>query len=128
MKDDLPSFRSLQDGLLVAPILQKLILNREPEKVLSWVESVSRWPFTRIIPSHFANNVKAGPTEFRKAFDFLFEEPKKKSSFLSFLFSDKGGKGLSAAFKEESKFLSDISQQLTKQGVLFPEAPLIERK
>jgi hypothetical protein len=58
-------------ALLVAPILQKLILNREPERVLRWVDRVSRWEIRRIIPSHLENNIRADGRDFRKAFAFL---------------------------------------------------------
>jgi hypothetical protein len=71
VKSDIPNFKSLQGGLLVAPILQKLILDREPEKVLKWVNTIQNWKFKRIIPCHFANNIKTNGNEFRRAFSFL---------------------------------------------------------
>jgi len=135
--DEEPSFRALQrgSGLLVAPILQTLILNREPERVLQWVDSVCKWPFTRIIPCHFANDIQATPTDFRRAFDFLLEPKTPDNSLLSSLLSILTGPGSniskkkeSVAFKKDIQFLADISQQLTKQGVLFPEAALLPRK
>ena len=67
-KDERPNFERLQKGLLVAPILQKLLLNREPERVLAWVEAVSKYPFNRIIPAHLQNDIRAGPNEFKAAF------------------------------------------------------------
>jgi len=113
----------------VAPILQKLILNREPEKVLSWVDAVCKWPFSRIIPCHLSNDLKAGPREFRAAFDFLYEPAAAPTSF-SFPWTRKSdrGAGYGKVFQEEAGFLSGVSEQLTKQGVLFPEAPLVKRK
>ena len=65
------SFHALQGGLLVAPVLRKLILNREPEAVLHWADTVSSWPIKRVIPCHLENDVKASGREFRRAFDFL---------------------------------------------------------
>ena len=65
------SFKALQGGLLVAPILQKLILDREPEIVLNWVENVSKWSIKRIIPSHLDNDIKASSQDFKNAFSFL---------------------------------------------------------
>jgi hypothetical protein len=51
--DDIASFNALKGGLLVAPILQQLILNREPIEVLDFADEVAKWPFKRIIPAHF---------------------------------------------------------------------------
>lgn len=62
--------------LFCPPILTKLILDREPEKTLEWVNKVStRFDFERIIPGHLNNNVMAGPKEFRAAFDVLRNNP-----------------------------------------------------
>jgi len=69
---------SKNGALFCPPILTKLILDREPEKTLEWVDRVSsRFPFERIIPGHLNNNVKAGPKEFRAAFDPLRSDPTK---------------------------------------------------
>lgn len=67
------SFNQLRcDGrLLVAPILQTLILNREPQKTLHWVDKVTNWNFNQVIPCHFTALVEATPQEFRQAFNFL---------------------------------------------------------
>ena len=130
--DEQPNFKALQGGLLVAPILQKLILNREPDKVLDWVDNVCRWPFKRIIPCHLANDVKAGPKDFRRAFAFL--EAPSKPSFFSFLSGGGGGGGGDKAAPcpvgdpRDVQLLSDVSKQLTESGVLFPEAPLVKRR
>ena len=129
IEDELPNFRALQGGLLVAPILQKLIFNREPERVLDWVDKICAWKFTRIIPCHLSNDLKATPKEFRQAFDFLLEPT--KIPFLSIF----GGGSPAPAAKNtcprgdprDVKLLSDVSKQLTMSGVLFPEAPLIKR-
>lgn len=77
---EVSNFKALQGNtqspLLVAPILQKLILNREPERVLRWVDKVSKWPIKRIIPAHFQNRIKASNKQFSNAFDFL-RKPKR---------------------------------------------------
>ncbi|NER03200.1 MAG: DUF4336 domain-containing protein [Okeania sp. SIO3C4] len=67
------SFTQLrQDGrLLVAPILQTLILNRDPKQVMEWVEKVASWNFRQIIPCHFDAPIQASGYEFREAFSFL---------------------------------------------------------
>ncbi|NEQ98926.1 MAG: DUF4336 domain-containing protein [Cyanothece sp. SIO2G6] len=57
--------------LLVAPVLQQLILNRDPQTVLQWAGTVAQWNFQRIIPCHFDAPVMASPQHFRQAFAFL---------------------------------------------------------
>jgi len=69
--DDIASFKALQGGLLVAPILQKLILNRNPIEVLDFADNVAQWNFTRIVPSHLKNNLAYDNVAYRRAFDFL---------------------------------------------------------
>ena len=56
---------------LVAPILQTLLLNRSPVEVLDFADRVSQWPITRIIPSHFQNNLALTGKEYKAAFQFL---------------------------------------------------------
>lgn len=125
IEDDKPNFKSLQGGLLVAPILQKLILNRNPEIVLEWADKVSKWPIKRIIPCHFSNNLKASSADFRKAFEFL-EEPEKIPFPLS-LFSTPR-KLVPSPNERDCALLTNASVELTKSGVLFPEAKLVPRK
>ena len=71
MKSELPNFNALQGGIFVAPILQKLILNRDPEKVLAFVDLICKWDFKRVIPCHLVNDIKTNPKELRDAFSFL---------------------------------------------------------
>ena len=72
--EETKSFKALQGGLLVAPILQKLIMDREPDRVLDWADRIAQWPIRRIIPSHMENDIKASASDFRKAFSFLESE------------------------------------------------------
>jgi len=96
--DDVASFKALQGGLLCAPILQQLILNREPIEVLDFADQVgagvdfellsnsltfvetrnfqvAKWPIKRIIPAHLKNNLQFagqdGGAAYRAAFSFL---------------------------------------------------------
>lgn len=71
------SFDALRgDGrLFVAPILQTLILNREPKATINWVQKVTNWNFERIIPCHFDSAIPVSPTQFRQAFSFLEKQP-----------------------------------------------------
>ena len=77
-RDDVKAFRALsgdgKDALLVAPIIQTLILNRNPVETLDWVDSVCKWDFRRVVPAHLKNNIEAGPASFRRAFSFLTVE------------------------------------------------------
>lgn len=71
VRDDNTSFQALQGGLLVAPILQQLILNREPVEVLDFADEVAKWPIQRIIPAHLKNNLQYTGKDYRAAFCFL---------------------------------------------------------
>jgi hypothetical protein len=75
---DLENFRAIskQGAPFCPPILTKLILDREPQATLEWVDRVcQRFPFVRIIPGHLNNNLSAGPKEFSSAFDMLRSKP-----------------------------------------------------
>ena len=67
------SFNKLRNNgkLLVAPILQQLILNRSPQEVLPWTETVSSWNFEQVITAHFDSPIMATSEDFRKAFAFI---------------------------------------------------------
>ncbi len=68
-----------QDGKpIVAPILQTLIFNRGPKAVLDWADRIAQWEFEQVIPCHFTAPIRTGPTEFRRAFEFL-ERPNPES-------------------------------------------------
>jgi hypothetical protein len=110
VRNELSSFKALQGGLLVAPILQKLILNREPDKVLSWVDIIKKWKFKRIIPSHFANNIKATGADFRRAFDFLEDSKTNSKRSTS-----------PSATREDLALLSSVSLIFTKLGIVAEE-------
>jgi Domain of unknown function (DUF4336) len=91
-------------GLLVAPILQTLILNRAPTQTIAWVDRVAQWDFDRIIPCHFDAPIAATPAEFRAAFDFL-----KRDSSLNF-------ENLTA----DASLLCQIDRQLVRWRIIFP--------
>lgn len=80
---DLKNFEAIsQNGkIFCPPILTKLILDREPQRVLEWVDKVAtRFNFVRILPGHLANNVMASPTEFREAFQVLNSNSEKRGT------------------------------------------------
>ncbi|MDE5101970.1 MAG: DUF4336 domain-containing protein [Trichodesmium sp. St19_bin2] len=96
------SFTQLrQDGrLLVAPILQTLILNRDPQQVMEWVEKVATWNFRQVIPCHFDAPIQASGSEFRQGFSFL---EKDSGGYLP---------------ETDLKFLRNLDEGLKKRGIL----------
>lgn len=100
------SFTALcNDGrLFVAPILQTLILNRDPKSTIEWVDRVSQWDFDRIIPCHFDAPIAATPEEFRAAFNFLEHRAPANS-------------GLPAA---DFRLLKQIERQLERWRIISP--------
>ena len=76
------SFESLRGNgrIFVAPILQTLILNRDPQTVIAWADKVASWNFVRIVPCHFDNAIAATPAEFRQAFSFLEKNPQPSAT------------------------------------------------
>lgn len=99
-------------GLFVAPILQKLILNRDPEKVLEWADRVSRWPIVRVIPCHFENDIKASARDFRNAFSFLESNVDANAD-------------CPRPDEKDFRLLNLISNIFTKLGIVAEEQPLI---
>lgn len=76
-KDWQNTFQTLWGGgkVRVAPILQELILNREPEAVWQWVEKITSWPVENLIPCHFSAPVTTNGEQIRQAFSFLQKSP-----------------------------------------------------
>lgn len=76
------SFEKLRGNgrIFVAPILQTLILNRDPQAAIAWADQVASWDFVRIIPCHFGNAIAATPSDFRQAFSFLEKDSQFKDS------------------------------------------------
>jgi hypothetical protein len=106
---DLKNFKEISKNgeIFCPPILTKLILDREPDRVLRWVDRVcSRFKFTRIIPGHLNNNVKATPAQFRAAFDVLSSKPGKLKKQRPLI--------------EDLALLQEASDVLTKYGIVGP--------
>jgi hypothetical protein len=78
------SFQQLRGNgrLLVAPILQELILNRQPQQTLDWAEQITQWNFNRLIPCHFDAPLAVTPPQFRQAFAFLDKQLSRDQAFL----------------------------------------------
>ncbi|RMH74799.1 MAG: DUF4336 domain-containing protein [Cyanobacteria bacterium J007] len=105
------SFNALNHQyLFVAPILQTLILNRDPQATLAWVDRVASWQFQQIIPCHFTAPISATPNQFKQAFSFLKKNPYIVDPTL-------------ARVKlplEDFEFLEELDATLNQRGVTPP--------
>jgi len=76
---DVKNFEAISNNgkLFCPPILTKLILDREPQITLDWVDRVcQRFPdMTRIIPCHLNNDIKMTAKDFSNAFEVLRSSP-----------------------------------------------------
>ena len=70
-----PGYDALVGRLVRAPILRAFGDARAPDETRRWVGAIGRWPFRRIVTSHFASPVAATPAEFVGAFGWLFGKP-----------------------------------------------------
>jgi hypothetical protein len=96
--------------IFVAPILQRLILNRAPQETINWADHVAKWDFQWLIPCHFDAPIKAEPQQFRQAFGFLETQPL-------------GGVVSSNSYllpEDDFKLLRDIDAGLNKLGIVPP--------
>ena len=95
-------------SLFCPPILTKLILDREPDRVLAWADRVAQRfsDMERVIPCHLNNDVRARSSDFRKAFAPLESRPGKLVP--------------QRALAEDLALLQAASDQLTKLGVVAP--------
>lgn len=83
-------------------------MDREPEATLAWVDRIcAKYDFERIIPCHLDNNVRAGPREFRGAFDVLDNNPKAGNKVIS-----------QRPLAEDLALLQKASDLLTQFGVV----------
>jgi Domain of unknown function (DUF4336) len=78
--------QTVNDGrLMVAPILQQLILNRQPHKTRKWVDRVAEWDFQQVISCHFQAPVAANSDDWQQAFSFLDGESHLPTADLALL-------------------------------------------
>ena len=66
-----PSFENINSRLIRAPILRAFVDARAPEQVRNWANAIATWKFDRIVTSHFASPVVAGPSDFAQAYAYL---------------------------------------------------------
>lgn len=109
-KSDQVNFDAISQGgkLFCPPILTKLILDREPDATLEWVDRVvKRFPQTqRVLACHLNGNVKATVQDFSAAFDPLRSRP--------------GNLVPQRALAEDLALLQKASDLLTKVNVVAP--------
>lgn len=111
------SFQALQgqEGQLrVAPILQTLILNRDPDGVWAWVDRLCRWPVEQVIPAHFAAPLATTPRQIRSAFNFLGPSSSRRKSWDFWSRGQSPGGSLPEA---DLQVLRGIRQLLDRLGV-----------
>lgn len=94
---------------LVAPILQTLLLNRQPVEVLDFADKVASWDFTRIIPAHLKNNLQFNGKDYRGAFGFLEERGVPP--------------GFPKPLKADLQTLLDAEASLIESGAIAPAPP-----
>ncbi|KAG5189708.1 hypothetical protein JKP88DRAFT_262068, partial [Tribonema minus] len=70
------TFQIVSQKIFVSPVIRIFVLQRAKASVRQFVDEVTKWPFTRIIPCHFKGPVAATPNDFRAAFSFAFDEEK----------------------------------------------------
>ncbi|MGJ3254077.1 MAG: DUF4336 domain-containing protein [Elainellaceae cyanobacterium] len=111
-KDWKHSFDILRGGgrPLVAPILQRLILNRAPQATLDWTCHVACWDFHQIIPCHFDAPIKATPHQFRQAFAFLEKTPSSLTP----------SNGYQPLPEDDFEVLNELNNSLNKRGITPP--------
>lgn len=104
------SFRALwgEGRPFVAPVLQTLIFNRDVDQVMSWVNTVARWPFHRVIPCHLDAPLALGPEGFRAAFNAL---------------NPQGATGDRPLPPEDFQFLQSLDATLVRRGITPPVPP-----
>jgi Domain of unknown function (DUF4336) len=97
------SFEALRGNgrLFVAPILQRLILNRAPKETLAWADRVANWGCDRVISCHLDSPINATPEQFRQAFRFLEND----TPLLP---------------EEDFKLLKEVEEGLIKTGITPP--------
>lgn len=97
---------------VVPPILQQIVLAREPSRVLAFAERVAAdFPFTTILPAHF-EPVKAGPRQWLDAFR-PFEAQRKGVRDYPDKLPD-----------ADLAFLRTFEKTLEKAGTIRPRPPI----
>jgi hypothetical protein len=116
------SFEAVQrkGAWFVAPILERLILNRAPQQTLAWANLVASWNFERIVPCHFAI-ADATPQQFLDAFHFLHQFLQEThSSQVDPLGSQPSTAPSTAPSNQDYQLLNLLEQTLQQWRILLP--------
>jgi len=110
------SFEALcSDGRpFVAPILQALILDHNPQAVIDWANQVASWNFERVIPCHFDAAIATTPAEFRQTFA-LFEAAQPSSEIF--------GSTSQPLPPADIDFIRKLEEALDRRGITSAPAP-----
>lgn len=103
------------------------MLNREPKRVLDFADGLAAdWAFDRIIPCHFDAPVRAGPKEWRAAFDFLRPKNSTPTTLVgrAIEFCSGGRRATACLPDEDLAFLRAFEASLVKAGALRPAPPI----
>ena len=107
---DVRNFEAISNNgkLFCPPILTKLILDREPQITLDWVDRVSKRfsDMKRIVPCHLNNDIALTAKDFSEAFDVLRSTPMNLKS--------------QRPLGEDLALLQKASDLLTDVGVVGP--------
>eukprot|EP00281_Chroomonas_sp_CCMP1168_P007690 CAMPEP_0206273716 /NCGR_PEP_ID=MMETSP0047_2-20121206/34757_1 /ASSEMBLY_ACC=CAM_ASM_000192 /TAXON_ID=195065 /ORGANISM="Chroomonas mesostigmatica_cf, Strain CCMP1168" /LENGTH=487 /DNA_ID=CAMNT_0053702857 /DNA_START=191 /DNA_END=1654 /DNA_ORIENTATION=+ len=110
------SFKALEGKVFVPPLLQELVLDREPVRVLAFADKIAQWDFERIIPAHFSSPAAATPKQFRAAFSFLETGTEAFPESLEV-----------APLCGDDEFLRSSSEFLVRYGASGAPDPAVER-
>lgn len=88
-----------------------LVVSRAKGQVRDWIQTISKWPFKRIIPAHFSGPLTAGPSDLLRAYSFLFDDAKAPAA-----------EAKKPAFS--FPFFAPPAAAKKPQGVVFPEKDL----
>jgi Domain of unknown function (DUF4336) len=78
-----PGFDAIQQRLIRAPILRGFNDARAPLETRQWITRVAtKWPFDRVVTSHFASPIVATGRDVMGAFSYLLEAEEDHSSRL----------------------------------------------
>ena len=118
------SWAAVSNRLFVAPVVGTFVYENVPTPVMDWVQRVSAWNFTRIVPAHFDAPIEAGPKEWNAAFAFLRDTKPTTTEGVDGGVDKAGGKSGAAAYypDDDMILLRGVEGFLKRTGVIFTDA------